>query len=255
MRSFALTYPQLMNQAIAAALDADALVRLRATHELAERLADGVSRPQGEPFLCHLVRTASIVLAESQPLPVVHAALLHAAYSLRRRVGAGNAHDSRRAWLQEAAGPEVEQLVFAYDQLPWNSSAQLKRHVEGFARYDETTRRVVLLRLANELEDHLDRSAAYASADLARRRQERRDGCLILARAAGSPAFVSELDGDVRPTARSAIASRRGHRAQPGLHAAGQTPAGAIAAARNDALSDASDARQVTLTPRTRSSR
>ena len=163
MRSFALTYPQLMNQAIAVALDTEALVRLRATYELGERLADGVYRPQGEPFLCHLVRTASIVLAEGQPLPVVQAALLHAAYSLRRRVGDANSRGSRRAWLQKAAGPEVEQLVFAYDQLPWNASAQLKRHVEGFARYDQTTRRVVLLRLANELEDHLDRSAAYAS--------------------------------------------------------------------------------------------
>lgn len=193
MRSFALTYPQLMNQAIAAGVDADALVRLRAAHELAERLADGVYRPQGEPFLCHLVRTASIVLAESQPLPVVQAALLHAAYSLRRRVGSGSEHGSRRAWLRKAAGPEVEQLVFAYDQLPWNSSAQLKRHVEDFAGYDQATRWVVLVRLANELEDHLDRSAAYASADLARRRQGRRDGCLTLARAACSPAFVSEL--------------------------------------------------------------
>jgi (p)ppGpp synthase/HD superfamily hydrolase len=192
MRSFALIYPQLMNQAIAAALDADALVRLRATHELAESFADGVYRPQGEPFLCHLVRTASIVLAEGQPLPMVQAALLHAAYSLRRR-GADNERGSRRTWLQKAAGREVEQLVFAYDQLPWNSSAELKRHVEDFARYDQTTRRVVLLRLANELEDHLDRSAAYASADLVLRRQERRDGCLILARAAGSPAFVCEL--------------------------------------------------------------
>ena len=194
MRSFALTYPQLMNQAIAAAVDADALARLRATHELAERLADGVYRPQGEPFLCHLVRTASIVLAEGQPLPVVQAALLHAAYSLRR-VGSASAHGSRRARLQSAVGPEVEQLVFAYDQLPWNSSARLKRHVEGFARYDQTTRRVVLMRLANELEDHLDRSAAYASADLARRRQECRDGCLALARAAGSPALRERARG------------------------------------------------------------
>lgn len=49
-----------------------------------------------------------------------------------------------------------------------------------------------------------------------------------------------------------AAESRRGHRAQPGLHAAGQTPAGAVTGARNDALSDAPDARQVTLTPRTR---
>jgi (p)ppGpp synthase/HD superfamily hydrolase len=193
MRSFALTYPQLMNQAIAAGVDAQPLVRLRASHELAERIADGVYRPQGEPFLCHLVRTASIVLAEDQPLPVVQAALLHAAYSLHPRIGSAREHGSRRAWLRKTAGHDVEQLVFAYDQLPWNSAARLERHVEGFAGYDQTTRWVVLVRLANELEDHLDRSAAYASADLVRRWLQCRDGCLALAREAGSPALVSEF--------------------------------------------------------------
>lgn len=194
MRAFALTYPQLMNQAIAAGADAPALARLRVTYELAEQVADGVYRPQGEPLLCHLVRTASIVLAEGQALAVVHAALLHAVYSLRRRVGSGGEHGARRTWLRKAVGSEVEQLVFAYDQLPWNSAARLERHVVGFAGYGQTTRRVVLMRLANELEDHLDRSAAYASADFARRRQACRDGCLALARAACSPALVSELE-------------------------------------------------------------
>jgi (p)ppGpp synthase/HD superfamily hydrolase len=206
MRSFALTYPQLMNQAIRAGVDADQLARLRATHERAERLADGVYRPQGEPFLCHLVRTASIVLEEGQPLPVVQAALLHAAYSLRRRVGSAS---GRRARLRSAVGPEVEQLVFAYDQLPWNSAARLERHVEAFAGYDQTTRWVVLMRLANELEDHLDRSAAYASTDLARRRLQCRDGCLALARAAGSSALVGELreafDGQCDPPLPAAV--------------------------------------------------
>jgi (p)ppGpp synthase/HD superfamily hydrolase len=193
MRSFALTYPQLMNQAITAGVDADMLARLRAAHELAERLGDGLYRPQGEPFLCHLVRTASIVLAEGQSLPVVQAALLHAAYSLRRRAGSGGERGARRAALRRAAGPDVEELVFAYDQLPWNSSAQLERHVEGFGGYDQTTRSVVLMRLANELEDHLDRSTAYASTDFARRRAQCRAGCLALARAAGSAALVGEL--------------------------------------------------------------
>ena len=209
MGTFALTYPQLMNQAIAAGADAAALARLRAAYELAEQVADGIYRPQGEPLLCHLVRTASIVLAEGQAPPVVHAALLHALYSVRRHVGSGGAHSSRRTWLRRVVGSEVEQLVFAYDQLPWNSPATLERHVAEFGGYDQTTRRVVLMRLANELEDHLDRSAAYASAELARRRQECRDGCLALARAAGSPALVSALEraygGQLHPPLPAAV--------------------------------------------------
>jgi hypothetical protein len=209
MRSFALTYPQLMNQAIAAGVDAEALARLRNTHALAEQLADGIYRPQGEPLLCHLVRTASIVLQEHQPLPVVQAMLLHAAYSLRRRAGSAGERGSQRAQLRRAAGPEVEALVFAYDQLPWNSATRLERHVERFGGYDQTTRWVVLMRLANELEDHLDRSAAYASTDFARRRLQGRDGCLALARAAGSPTLVSELaeafDGQLDPPLPAAV--------------------------------------------------
>jgi (p)ppGpp synthase/HD superfamily hydrolase len=209
MRSFALTYPQLMNQAIAAGIAADPLARLRATHELAERLADGIYRPQGEPLLCHFVRTASIVLEEKQPLAVVQAMLLHAAYSLRRRPGSAGGDGARRAWLMRAAGLEVEELVFAYDQLPWGSAARVGGHVEGFEGYDQTTRRVVLMRLANELEDHLDRSAAYASTDFARRRWQCRDACLALARAAGSPALVSELrevfDGQLDPPLPGAV--------------------------------------------------
>lgn len=200
MRAFALTYPQLMNQAIASGVGADALVRLRATHEWAESLADGVYRPHGQPFLCHLVRTASILLAEDQPLAVVRAGLIHAAYDLHRRLGA---RGTRRTWLRRAVGADVEELVFAYYRLPWNSADRLDRHVASFDRYDETTRRAVVMRLANELEDHLDRSAAYASADHARRRRERRDGCLALARAACSPALVNELerafDGQLDP--------------------------------------------------------
>jgi (p)ppGpp synthase/HD superfamily hydrolase len=201
MRTFALTYPQLMSQAIAAGVDAKALAELRAGYELAEQVADGIYRPQGQPFVCHLVRTASIVLAERQPLPVVLAALLHAAYSLR--------HSAPRGWLRAAAGAEVEALVFAYEQLPWNSAARIARHVDDFGGYDETTRRVVVVRIANELEDHLDRSAAFASEDLARGRQERRDGCIALARAACSPALVRELeeafDGQLAPPLPAAV--------------------------------------------------
>jgi len=204
MRAFALTYPQLMNQAIAAGVDAPALVRLRSAHELAERLADGVYRPHGEPFLCHLVRTASIVLAERQPVALVETALLHATYSLRRR---------SRGWLRKAVGGDVESLVFAYDQLPWNSAARLERHSEGFPSYDETTRRVLLVRLANELEDHLDRAAAYASTDHARRRHAWRDACLALARMACSPTLAGELeqafDGQLDPPLPHAVVMGR----------------------------------------------
>lgn len=82
MCSFALSYPQIMYQAIAAGSDTDTLIGLRSAHNVAMLLADGVYRAHGQPFLCHLVRTASIVLAEGEPLAVVQTAMIHAAYSL-----------------------------------------------------------------------------------------------------------------------------------------------------------------------------
>ncbi len=64
VRTFALTYPQLMNQAIDMKLAEEDLFHLRKAYELSERLFDGLYRGQHAPFLCHLVRTASILLAE-----------------------------------------------------------------------------------------------------------------------------------------------------------------------------------------------
>lgn len=103
MRSFAQTYPQLMNQAIAAGCDTDTLLSLRAAHNVAMGLTDGYPRAHGQPFLCHLVRTASIVLAEGHTLVLVEAAMNHAAYSL----GTGLRHREPRNLLEARLGTKV----------------------------------------------------------------------------------------------------------------------------------------------------
>src|SRR5262249_45274785 len=71
VRDFALTYPQLARQAITAGLDDQALRDMRDVFEVAQRHYDGLYRASGQPFLCHMVRTASILLAEGKPLPLV----------------------------------------------------------------------------------------------------------------------------------------------------------------------------------------
>jgi len=172
MRYFAITYPQLMNQAIAAAWQDEALARLRRSHEFAEEMSDGLYRAQGVPFLCHLVRTASIVLAEGQPTAVVSAALLHAAYLLHafegsRRVRRRKRH---RAEVRQAVGVEVEELIWEYNRLPWYRADALQTHLAEHAHYPESMRRLLLLRLANELEDRMDRAMAYTPRDRQRLR-------------------------------------------------------------------------------------
>lgn len=174
-------------------------------------LADGVYRAHGQPFLCHLVRTASIVLAEGQSLALVQAAMTHAAYSL----GAGLRLRQRRQWLRERLGADVETLVFAYDQLPWNSPERISEHVNALASYDPIRLGAVVIRLANELEDHLDRSMTYSMEAQVRQRASWQKPCLELARMVSSPTLTAELveafDGQLNPPIPDSVVIRREH--------------------------------------------
>jgi len=232
MRTFALTYPQLMNQARAGphgvagrlesetnravdasgarapAYDEPALSELRRVYELAERVCDGVYRPNGAPFLCHVTRTASIAMAEGRPQSVVHACLLHTVYGLRYAGG-------RRRWLpwlgrgddlRKTAGAEVERLNHAYDQLAWNSRAALREHLAALDSYDATTKEAVFMRLANELEDHLDNGKGYEKAERLSERTERLDDCSRLAKRLGAEELARELE-EVLEAAREQLPS------------------------------------------------
>ena len=162
LRTFALTYPQLMSQALAQGVDQADLARLRQAYELAERMADGLYRAQGEPFICHLVRTASIVLAERQPIEVVMASLLHSAYKLHCFEGGSRSKftGALHRTLRRELPPEAETLINEYDRLPWSSKESIERHAESADTYPEATRRLLVIRLANEFEDYLDSGMA-----------------------------------------------------------------------------------------------
>ena len=174
MRPYALTYPQLINQALALGLTPGDLRRLHCTHDLAQSLADGVYRAQGIPLLNHLVRCGSIAMAEQLPLDVVLAALLHAAPVLHRF------DDSRRRplglpqkrQLEHTAGKEVLTLLEEYGCLRWYTADALQRHLEQLESYPTRTRHTLVLRLINELEDHLDDAMCYSPAARSRRRLE-----------------------------------------------------------------------------------
>jgi len=167
IRSFALTYPQFMNQAWAQGMDEQAISRLRSAYDLAEKWFDGFYRGQGTPFICHLVRTSSIVLAERQPIDVVIASLLHAAYLLGQFQDGREkrASPKQRTKLRQAVGAEVEEIVWDYHHLPWHSAKALNHHLEKFSTYEEKARRLLVMRLSNELEDYLDLAMVYRGAN------------------------------------------------------------------------------------------
>jgi hypothetical protein len=163
MRSFALTYPQLMQQAVRLGLGERDLVRLRRAHELAQGLTDGLYRKQSVPFLCHLIRTASITLAELPAADVVVASLLHAVYFLHVFEGSRRRGPRRtdRELLRGEIGSAAEELITRYGAIAWHDADVL----EGYAALQDRspeTRGLLLMALANELEDRLDAGEAYA---------------------------------------------------------------------------------------------
>ena len=185
MRHFALTYPQLVGDLVDAGVDDAGIERAARVYEFAERMADGLYRPQGQPFLCHLVRVASITFAQQPPFPVALAAMVHSSYELHQfRDSRRRPPDRRRrAQVAAAVGADVEELVHGYHDVPWASRASYHLTRPDDPRGSE--RFVVMMRLANDLEDLLDAAPRCCTAlmvDVAARAAiARRIGCDQLA--------------------------------------------------------------------------
>jgi (p)ppGpp synthase/HD superfamily hydrolase len=178
----------LYKQAHAAGYAPDELAWLRDCYEFATSLFSGHLRASGKPFLSHLVGTASTLAALRAPAVAVGAGLLHAAYShgdfgiTRRR----NRHRRVRAAIGEAA----EALVWRYYEQPWNPS-EISRLCREHAGLSQTDRLVVLMRLANELDDNLDLAELQGHEDRAFR--DSRDDFVALACAFGYPGLANAL--------------------------------------------------------------
>lgn len=147
----AQTPPQLYCQLAAAGFDRAELRRLRDASLLAVGKTNGLVRGSGKPFSCHLVGVASLV-AECVPgdAVLVVAALLHALY--QPRVAAPGDSGDPRAEMVEAFGPEVDELVHAYQSL---GPLTAEQGLLG-ATVAPLERRARILHLADQLEDGLD---------------------------------------------------------------------------------------------------
>lgn len=163
VRTFAQTYPQLMSQALNHNLVEADLMRLRSAYEMAEDLFDGLYRAQHVPFICHLVRTASVLLEEKASIETVIAGLLHAAYSVGyfKDQKHGGATQEHRDALRSEVGEPVEALVFGYFNSRWYRKECVHEYLRDFDLYDPSQREILVVHLANELEDYLDLGMAY----------------------------------------------------------------------------------------------
>ena len=176
---------------------------LRAAYDLSTRLFTSCFRGSGKPFLAHAVGTAGILGVLQARGPVVAAGLLHAAYT-HGDFGDGRTgmSDAKRTCVRRTVGEEVEALVARYTTLAWGESA-VRALCGRISTLSLDDRAVLLMRLANELEDHLDLGITYCG-DAEHRRQLIRSWlhvCVNLAEELGHP----ELGGALTEVFRNSL--------------------------------------------------
>jgi len=206
---------QLLNQLRRAGYPDDDLERIKAAHDFVSGHFAGWFRGSGKPFLAHLVGTAGILASVHARTLVVTAGLSHALYELGQLpAGMPGATPAMRAQVRRALGPEVEALVARYSMFEWDvqSLPALRARVPALSGMD---RDVVLMRLANELDDHLDLAALYC-ANAEDRRLRIGAGLRLaveIAKELGFPELANSLDEafDETVTAKIPSALRTAH--------------------------------------------
>ncbi len=162
MHPYAQTNIQLFNQLHrSAGYGAADLESAVSSYQLAISLLTGRFRASGKTFIAHLVGTASILASLRVSAPMVVAGLLHAVYSAGDfGDGRTGVTDAKRERVRAVAGKRVEEYVSRYEALSWSDETirTVSGGLESLAAID---RDVVLIRLANELEEFLDLGLRY----------------------------------------------------------------------------------------------
>lgn len=195
MYSYAQTNIQLFNQLQEADYNHADLIRVNDAYALAMRLFTGCFRQSGKTFISHLVGTASI-LAQIRTSPTtVAAGLLHSAYSHGEFGTAERGiSEAKRKQLRLVVGAQAEHLVASHTAFPWDKEA-ISALYHNLPVPGSVEREVLMIRLANELEDHLDFAALYSGNAEYRRNviSSYLFQCIDIAENLGFPALASAL--------------------------------------------------------------
>lgn len=158
---FAQTIIQLLNQLDAAEYPPSQIEQVRSAYATATELFAGCFRESGKTFLSHLVGTASILVAFGAEISFVVAGLLHAAYRVGRFPrNAGRDFAAWRRWMARRTGAQAEAVVLEYSYLEF-ATARAAAMESEIDRMRLNLARAVLVRIANNIEDHLDLGLAY----------------------------------------------------------------------------------------------
>jgi (p)ppGpp synthase/HD superfamily hydrolase len=199
MHAYAQTNIQLFNQLQSEGYSKNDRERVRQAYEFAMHLFTGLFLPSGKTFIDHLVGTASILVSLRMPVEVVVAGLIHAAYlhgdfgSIKTGIS-----EEKRIQVRRVVSEEVEDYIARYDRMLLTAEdiASLDDTLDQLSPID---RYVVLMRLANEFEHHLDFGGLYfAHGEKQQRGHQRYSKSRVvqlanLAERLGFPSLAAEL--------------------------------------------------------------
>jgi (p)ppGpp synthase/HD superfamily hydrolase len=198
MHAYAQTNVQLFNQLRSEGYSQADLAFLLKTYEFGLRIFSGIYLASGKPFIEHLVGTTSILASLHAPVEVLAASLIHAAYLHGDFGSAGKGvTKAKRDEIRRVVGEQVENYIARYYRQPIG----LKRIAalrDSFDDLDAVDRTVLLMRLANELEHHLDLGSLYFPSEKQQRGHQKyveSYGPLVVSMAErlGSPSLAAEL--------------------------------------------------------------
>ncbi|MEN9229764.1 MAG: hypothetical protein Q6L68_02560 [Thermostichus sp. DG02_5_bins_236] len=195
MQSYAQTNLQFFNQAIQQNYSSEDLQQLAKAYRVTLELFTGMFRPSGKTFVAHLVGTASILTSLNQSIDVVVAGLLHAAYA-NGDFGLGGRKGitpDKRSYLQSRLGNRAESYIEQYTKLKWDPDTPAKL-LHRIKELDQMDKDVLLIRLANELEEYLDYGMIYNGIEKGQRYSKHDSNTIQeLAIELGFPALAQSL--------------------------------------------------------------
>jgi (p)ppGpp synthase/HD superfamily hydrolase len=195
MHSYAQTNIQLYNQLQRQQYSLEDIVEVRRVYDLMIRLMACRNRPSGKPMETHLVGTASVLATLRVPLKVILVGLSHAAYAAGDFGVARNWNlAAKRKQTQGVLDAQTEELLATYNSFAWTSNSILEVH-RDLTALTPLEREVIVIRLANDLEDNLDFAILYCPNRQDRLNYLRRCGPAMQEMAAtlGFPALEAEL--------------------------------------------------------------
>jgi (p)ppGpp synthase/HD superfamily hydrolase len=207
MYAYAQTNIQLFNQLRERQYSHAELQEIFNAYQLTIALFTGQFRASGKTFIAHLVGTASILAHLRASSGLIATGLLHAAYSQGDFGGIGKPgiSQAKRKWLRDKVGKEIEEYIARYTALKWNENTIVEIY-QGMNRFDDRDRDVLLIRLANELEEYLDFGIIYCGDSKQQQYSNHQNNLIVeMAEKLGYPTLAVELANAFKQTALAQI--------------------------------------------------